>query len=510
MLRRPAITIVLITPQRIIRADFGGGKLPQLLSLKQYPRPEVQGLAALVDVAVSLRQRPGKQVLILSTDFWTQNLAMSSNIVNGLSDADLSRALSFEVESLSGISSITSALGFREGEADGETQPFWVAQSSTLERDEVESQLRRHGGKLVGLCHPGGVPGMMRTGIGRGMHARRVELWPDCAVCIYQSAQGMRHVHVINTDPDHSAWEQEAENWFALFEPPEHSELLIGDGIVSTYSIEMSPAVVDGHAYDDAGGSTSSSRRDMKTEESAGNEYHLERDEVLERWLSVWSRCVMNGMQDVPLIKPPVVPMSTQSRMAMGVSLSIIAVLICVGHYLLMNHQTAGLKDKIAKVTQPQEKYDRLSKEVGALEKQADELTEKHSRLDESLRQWHELFITQKMRHLQLLTALAKSRQDGLIIQSIENESGSVKLTGVCLHPQMANELTNKLYQQLSHSGWRVTPATKVADKQSENAETWQFEILVKPIRQDEQLAPQHVITSSLKKYTTNITGAQP
>ena len=512
MLRRPAITIILITPQRIVRADYGGGRLPQLVSLKQYPRPEVHGLAALVDVAISLRSRPGKQVLVLSTDFWVQNLSMSTNIVRGLSESDLCKALSFEVESLSGISSMTSALGYRTGVASSgsDGQPFWIAQSSVLERDEVENQIRRCGGRLVGLCHPGGVSGMMRQDVAKDRPCRRIELWPDNAICIYNTAQGDRHVQVINTDPHHSAWESEAKHWFSNFEPAEHNELLVGDGIVSSYSIEMSPAALDMKLYEQADTSQLPEDSNENADEAdQTNEYHLERDEILERWLSIWARSVVRDLDDVPLIKPPTVPMSVQGRTTMAVVLTSLALLLCLGNYFYITHQESKLKRLTAAAEQPQKKLNRLTKEVGELEQQVKTLEESRDDLDSELRNWHELFITQKMRHMQLLTALAKSRPEQLIIKQIDSDSGNMKLSGICLHPQMANELSNKLHQQLSHYGWKVNPATKQMDQLSETYGTWRFEIVINPTSPDEQNTPQHVITSGLKKYTSNISGAE-
>ena len=76
MARRAATTIVLVTRQDLVRADFASGPNPALLELVVQPRPDLPDLAALVETALVLGPKAARQVWVLSSDLWTQTLAL--------------------------------------------------------------------------------------------------------------------------------------------------------------------------------------------------------------------------------------------------------------------------------------------------------------------------------------------------------------------------------------------------------------------------------------------------
>src|SRR5436190_2274628 len=103
MASRVAITLLLLDRDKVVRADFGSGARPEVRDLWQQPRPAVDDFGLLVESALHLGPHPGKRVWVLSGDLWTQTLPLPLLKVDGISEDELSQALAFEVEPLSGV-----------------------------------------------------------------------------------------------------------------------------------------------------------------------------------------------------------------------------------------------------------------------------------------------------------------------------------------------------------------------------------------------------------------------
>src|SRR5262249_55421328 len=111
MAKRAATTIVLITRQGLLRADFSRGPKIALAGGWQQPRPDLPDLPALVDAALLQGPRPGKRVWVLSTDLWTQTLELATQKAAGIAPAELASALNFEAEALSGLNAFEALVG---------------------------------------------------------------------------------------------------------------------------------------------------------------------------------------------------------------------------------------------------------------------------------------------------------------------------------------------------------------------------------------------------------------
>ena len=94
---KSAFTLLLILPERLVRADFAGGASPKLLELHEAAPPEVDSLAMRVEAA--LRAGPGeaRKVWVLASEWWTQTVRMSAQgLAGGRGDA-LARALAYDL-----------------------------------------------------------------------------------------------------------------------------------------------------------------------------------------------------------------------------------------------------------------------------------------------------------------------------------------------------------------------------------------------------------------------------
>ncbi|MCS6851018.1 MAG: hypothetical protein NZ700_07595, partial [Gemmataceae bacterium] len=65
MMRRAAITLLLVTRSSIARADWRGGVRPTLTGLWVQPRPEADDLGVLVEAGLARGPTPGRRVWLL-------------------------------------------------------------------------------------------------------------------------------------------------------------------------------------------------------------------------------------------------------------------------------------------------------------------------------------------------------------------------------------------------------------------------------------------------------------
>src|SRR5262249_13915667 len=152
-------TLLLVTHQNLVRADFSGTSKPELLDSWDTARPDLDDLPSFVEAALALGGKPGRKVWVLTTDLWTQTLSMQARATAKLTGEDLSKALSFEVETLSGINAFESIIGQTSLPArKNDELSYWVVQARTADREQIEQIVRMAGSRLAGLCHPGGLP----------------------------------------------------------------------------------------------------------------------------------------------------------------------------------------------------------------------------------------------------------------------------------------------------------------------------------------------------------------
>ncbi len=141
-------TFILVTANRVARADFDG----DLRLAKSAPRPPA--VADAIRAALALGGKAARETWVLSADIWSQEVKLNSAQVAGLSQEQIGRALSFEVEPFSGIPVMESATGFRDA-GDG---MFKVAQMPRAELGTIARAVAGAGGRLAGVAHPGAAP----------------------------------------------------------------------------------------------------------------------------------------------------------------------------------------------------------------------------------------------------------------------------------------------------------------------------------------------------------------
>ncbi len=457
---RPTTTLLLITRDRLCRADFVVGRGARLTSFHARPRPiEIDSLVSAVDSLV-VSSKLGKRVWVLTSDLWTQTLQMSHGRTSGISESELAGALAFEAEAMSGVSAFESAVGFRKVAGEAGQQTYWVTQGTQGDVGQIEQIVDRHGGALQGLLHPAGLPLHVARESGeakRGGAWRRVELWPDAVVCASADAGGnggagsFADVRVINADPSSTQWELEVDEWRQGLSLEGHGSVLLGCDLVA-----QTPA--------------------------AETVLDLRQDEDASSWLTAWAEHLA-GTPTVPTIAPPPKQLTTQSRVVIAACLAAACLVGCMALQMTMIRTNDDLDKRLAALKAPADQIKADKKQTDAARKKARELKTQADALQDKLRAFDDAVGTQRTRHAALLEALAAHRPGDLVVDQIEDQQGAVRMTGSCLTPELANQLAEALQAGLADKGWTVTPAAKRANLTASNGGPWSFELTLRPAR---------------------------
>src|SRR5437763_1046921 len=178
---RNATTIILLTRNELVRADFArGGRT--LSGLWRQPRPDLPDLTSVIESALLQAPGVGRRVWLLSTDLWTQTLTLPGLKMAGLNAEQQASALNFEAEGMSGQPAFDSVVGYTTQPAEGQETGYWLVQSPSSTLPQIEEAIERAGGRLAGVAHPAGLPMPLD---GKTVKSwQRVELWPDALVCL--------------------------------------------------------------------------------------------------------------------------------------------------------------------------------------------------------------------------------------------------------------------------------------------------------------------------------------
>jgi Tfp pilus assembly protein PilN len=442
MFRRPAVTLLLVTNQSIVRADFSGGAKPKLLESWDSPRPDLDDLPSFVEAALMLGGKPGRKVWVLATDFWTQTLAMQARAAAKLTGEDLSRALGFEVETLSGITAFESIIGQANVPArKADELAYWVVQARTTDRQAIEQIVRLAGSRLAGLCHPGGLPRSLTPEDDPKSSWQRVELWPDVIVCMHGEPGQSPNVHLINADSRQERWHAEEEDWRRQHGRAARREMFLTTGEFVLFGEDGEP-------------------RPAEPKQSR------------DHWLTGWAEELARRTAAVPLIRPAPRPLSNGAWFGIAACIGLVTLGLCVAHsFTVRSWQLAPLRKEIEKLRGPAARLDALEKDITQRDKDIAELRKQY----DSLQLVNETMRAQRQRLARLLAALGDHRPDDLQVQKIEGDPGQPVLHGVCLNQNEANNLAARLAKELAPE-WEIRE-TKMKAQHNDRGTTYAFQV---------------------------------
>ena len=444
---RSSLTILLITRDLLVRADFKTGAEVRPVGVWQEPRPAVEDLPSLVEAALRLGPKRAGRVWVLSTEVWTQTMDLPAETVAGLGDEELNRSLGFEAEPLSGIGAFDARTTHVELPGEAGARRFWIAQVLTAHLEQIEYLAEQAGGRLAGVAHPGGLPEPISQAGARTGAWHRVELWPDAIVCLSGQTGHPVAVRVINSDPKAGRWRTELEGHRPRQPSGAVREILCGTGSVAASELDANHVTT----VDDQVG--------------------------VEQWLRAWAERLSGRVPGVPLIRAPKRPLSAARRRGLAVVLGLVALAICIGQSMFIQSQRKDLQARIEALAEPKKQFDALVKQAGELEEQRTGLDQEVLTLRGDLERCDQVLRAQQRRFARLLAALAEQGDDGILVQRIDCSGDEVAIRGICLRPELANRLASGIDESVAPLGWQAEPSTKEAQLLLGDGGPWKFEI---------------------------------
>jgi Tfp pilus assembly protein PilN len=360
-----------------------------------------------------------------------QMLTLQSSSTIGITDAELGRALTFEAESLSGLSALDSETGFVPLGSQGGQSHFWIVQLPRWQRDQIDEAIRQAGGIPAGVGHPAGVP----TSLGdSGGPWRRVELWSNAVVAIEGDGDKVQRTNVINANPRGKTWFDELAAWRTAGNGAAREEWLTEDLSLATLA------------------------------DDANSVAGLETDEPLTRYLSGWSRTV-GRKAAVPLIVPEARPLSKQQRSTIAAGLALVVGAVAFADYTIVQRKiqaasetTKGIKAKAAQLAS-------FNKQITDTDKQREKEAKDRDAVQGDVQSTQTALASHRYRWSKLLDLLAERCPNHLMVDRISSGNGKLILSGLSLGPDAANRLATVLGGELRELGWQVQPARKEASK---------------------------------------------
>ena len=420
-----ANTILLITASRCCRADTGARE--EITNLWSQPRKAGLSLAESVRFAFGLSTTTGRNVLVLTTEAWTQTLSLHRGQVSGLARTELEQALAFEAEPFSGLSPLDSVIGTSDSGARDGSASFWVVQLARSERDGTERVIKESSGKLVGMGHPGAVP-LPLTGAASGSAWRRIECWDGAWLLV--TCEDGRNVQtkVIPTAPN-------------ARELPAH-------GVIERL-----------HARESA--------------VFANDALSLAEDSTLRLWFGKVALAWAHHPSALPLIVADAPATSRNIPALISMVLVAAVIVLSLAQWFWLGQQKRQLDDKRSEHAAIQPLIDAANKEIAKLNTDLAEARTKQQNLARVEQQRGAL--------LMLMQQLARHCSEDVVVRSIKAERGLMILGGVSLEAASVDELGIVLTSALKPVGLAAQPLEKKARQALTQHGPWDFTIAVMP-----------------------------
>lgn len=439
---RPTTTILCITPQRLVRADFVRGTLA---GLWHQPRPVEGDLVLMTEAALRLGPAPARQAFVLASELWTQTATLGAATIRGLSADELTQALAFEAEALSNVSAFESHVAHVTLSATSDGREFWLTQVANGVVRDVDEVLRNAGARLAGLCHPAGLP---RAIEGETVPWLRLEFWNDSVVGVSQDDSGTTRLRILNVDPRQGSWEPTVARWRAETGSVREASLVAGGVVMPTELIGSQPRWLDEEA-------------------------------TLGAWLTAWAAHLTGSAADVPLVRPPKRPMSQQVRTAVMAGLAAAVALACLGHFAFVKSRTVALEKRLDSLQGPAKRLSDLERQYEQAQQNLRQTRDEVRSLEAAHAHCGRVLEVQRTRLTALLNALARHCPDNVVIDRLGGQAGDVRVHGLSLDPQLALQLAQGLENEITALGWQVeTPRQQL--REMPGGRLWDFEVTLK------------------------------
>lgn len=444
---RPALTLLCCVNGRFIRADLDdrGGLLGpfQRLPIECDAVTDLpQALAATVN-----EDHPfGKRLWLLHDSLPNQTVEVPGGQVAGIADEQLSQALLFELQELTGlVTTNLQAAPVLLSQLEGQNT-YWLAHVPKTLIAQLRRVAKELGCEFAGLAHPAAVPHPLTPDTGDTPWAR-LEVWPDMLIGMDASTGGKRNLWALSGNAKPKRVQTDVERWRNALGAKVQWEAL-GDGMAVDF-LPSNTRVVN-----------------------------LDNDDTLSLWLERWGQTLLHGAPGhCPALLPPEDPARENWIMAAGAAG---ALAVCLLHWGIQYYRMQSVEPDKIFLKRSESSLVGLETEIGRYKRQHDELIKK---LEPGLRgratATPEVLAALRKRMAALLRELALNASDAVVIEEIHTKPESIVVKGVSLEAAEANRLAQALETHLHGLGWRIEPPRKKDLGMDASGGPWQFEILL-------------------------------
>ncbi len=449
------VSIILISENQVVRADFEGRHASRLIDLVREKRNSNLSAQQVLESVVQNKKSIGRKTLVLDTSIWSQIVSVPRLSVADVAPEELGGALKFEVETLSGVEAERAVLGIREIESAGSSgselfpgqpatgqQDYWVNVATLESVKSVTKLAKARGAWWVGLAHPAGSYALRNRD-----QNRHIEIW-DNLVFLFNRY----NLQSISS---------RSGNWpvqWGVDTPTDQSDTL---GMVAEHA-GLLPESLAG--------------RDVTV---------LDGEALLTKWLHNVARCVAKQELDdfLPIVVETREPANFSQRTILArVALAALTIAFCLGHYGFLNHRQNNIEQRIFDLKQPGIAKQGYDNEITEILNERSKLEPEAAKIKQQLMQIEFLFNHQTGRLEQFLGLLMASRTSDLVIENISTHEKGLVVKGTSLGGRSAPLMASRLREQVLSLGWRVTAPTQIGEQKMVSGGPWRFTILFEDV----------------------------
>ncbi len=443
-INRPAHTLLFITEAKTFRADTDRqGVLTSGVETIEAECPSLNRLAdSLEHIAESATAPLGRKLWIFTPYLQVSALSVPSMQVEGVDEETLVQALQFELEGMTGQSSIDMVLAYHLLSVRDEFNNYWVSQVHQLVFEDIVLAAKKAGCRLGGIFHPGALPVPLHSSV--TSEWIRLECWPGQILALSKQNEEDFNIRSFYLDSNH--WQTELEEWFSEQDQAIHSESLYNN------QIEFIPAT--------------------------DHSLYLNDNEAIAIWLGHWANLLLqNKVPPVPVLSPR----SKINKELLLVSASGVGALVICGTHLLWNlYYTNHYTSEYESLQQTAKGIKALQAEIKKKREQRNTIKKQLTRLESDSKSIPDMLAALQKRPSGLLRAIATGHPDQMVLEEIEIDVDKVIVRGVTLESVAANEMTGYLEENLTGMGWSFDPPKKKdMNLFSESGGPWEYEIVL-------------------------------
>lgn len=438
--KRPPHTVLLITDTKTFRVDVDKTGQPigsaEMIALKcNSPANLAECISGL-----ALKSGPlGRKVWMLYLDLPMAFLTMPTVQLEGFDEATLVQALQFELEGMTGQSSVNMQLAYQLLNTRDEMSSFIVCQINQATLAEITAAVKKAGSHLGGLLHPAGLPLFIKTP--QQTDWLRLECWSQQVVALRQVPHAEINVQLFAFNE--RQWRAQLDKWVAQQGVIEHSETLLSN------SIEMLPE-------------TTFSRL-------------LTSVDAVTPWLLLWAGVLLK--KDLPAFSVLRYQSKLNKDLLLMASGGSAALLICIMHFSWHQYQAFKFDYQFKDLQVIETSINSMRKTLATDQTKRDKLKLTVEKLKSDSEVLPRLIQGLQDRPVKLLEAIAKGRPDNLLVEGIETNKDEINITGISLDSTSANELANYLERHLALLGWSFIAPTKKNMQLMPGGGPWEYEI---------------------------------